>query len=221
MGTPEIVTIKDDLTQSNCYIIENKGKVVIIDPNHFDQIHTLLQKEKWTPEYVILTHEHCDHMQGLNELRNIYPLTVVTSLVCSEGIQSAKNNMSKMMEVYLYFKSGEKETFSYKPFVCEPADLTFLNEMEFIWQENHFKMVLVPGHTRGSICIFLNKSLLFSGDYLLPGEEVITRLPGGDTKEYEEIGKPWLKKLSPGLTVYPGHGDVFELTKEVLKDHEL
>ena len=224
----EILRIRDKLTNSNCYIIAEQGKAVVIDPNHPTKIIQEIIKRELVPEYVLLTHEHCDHIQGLSALRKAWPVLVVAQKKCSEGMQSVKKNMSGMMEVYLYFKSGGTVSVQYTPFVCEPADCIFETKKELFLGENKFVMVSAPGHTHGSSCIFLHdqkesdgSKYLFSGDYFLPGEQVITRLPGGSEEEYEQIGRPWLAELPEGLIVLPGHGDRFVLTEEVKKAYGL
>jgi hydroxyacylglutathione hydrolase len=211
----------DALTGSNCYIIENRQYALIIDPNDFVQIQVYLQKRKLVPEWVILTHEHCDHIAGLNALREHYAVKVLASAACSIGIQSMTINMTRIMESYLYFKSGGKVLASYPRFICGPADVIFDNTYQFEWQEHHFCLVAAPGHTSGSICILVDNETLFSGDYFIPGEEVVTRFPGGSEKAYEEIGKKVLRSLPETIWDYPGHGASFLLTKEVKKDYGL
>ena len=67
---------RDKLVESNCYIFSENGKAFIIDPNDFEEIDKILQEQNLTPEWVILTHEHCDHMAGVEGLREKYPLKV-------------------------------------------------------------------------------------------------------------------------------------------------
>jgi len=217
----ELFRVQDELTGSNCYIIVEGEKAFVIDPNHREKVPEELKKRKLVPVAVALTHEHCDHIQGLSAIREKWPVTVIASKRCSRGIQSQKENMSSMMEVYLYFKSGQKQLFHYEPFVCEPADITFESELELEFEKHRLRLASAPGHTHGSVCIFLDEEILFSGDYFLPGEPVITRLPGGSEQEYEERGKPFLAGLRAGYRVMPGHGDGFILTEEVKKVYGL
>ena len=104
----------EPVTESNCYVIREEDKCMIIDPNDFTAIRELLQKLGLMPGLVLLTHEHCDHIGGLNELRRTYPVTVAATEACSAGIGNQTRNMSRMMETFLYFKSGEKK-FSLPP----------------------------------------------------------------------------------------------------------
>ena len=203
----------DPLTDSNCYLMEEEGHVLIIDPNRKEKITEIIKEHQWIIDYVILTHEHCDHMQGLDDLRKNYKFPVIAQEKCSKNLGNRVKNMSAMMETYLYFKNGEKEIISYAPFVCEPAEITFDNIYEFIWKEHKFQLKSVPGHTAGSISVFMDEIYLFSGDYLLPSGEDSTIFPGGSKEDYETYAKPWMQSLKEGLHIYPGHGEDYILTK--------
>lgn len=215
------VILTDALTQSNCYILIEGQHALIIDPNNANIIIHYLESHHLTPEFIILTHEHCDHMAGLNDLRNHYSVKVIASQLCSDGIQSTKMNMSRMMETYLYFKSKGKIQVKYPRFVCAPADITFKSIYICNWHKHVLFLTRIPGHTPGSICIIMNDSILFSGDYFIPGEEVITRLPGGDDDAYQRIGKDLLRNLPTPIQTYPGHGKPFILTNEVKRAYGL
>ena len=69
--------------------------------------------------------------------------------------------------------------------------------------------------------MLLYEKILFSGDYFIPGEEVITRLPGGDETVYERHGKATLRCLPTPILTHPGHGGHFILTQEVKKEYGL
>lgn len=213
--------ITDPLTQSNCYILTAESHALIIDPNCYQEIHSYLANHQLVPEYIILTHEHCDHIAALNAMREHYSLKVISSSACSQGIQSTTVNMTRIMETYLYFKSNGTLRVSYPPFTCKAADITFENIYLATWRNHTIFCLAVPGHTPGSICIIIDEKLLFSGDYFIPGEEVITRLPGGDEKVYKQQGKPTLRSLPTPIQTYPGHGAPFILTEEVKENYGL
>ena len=154
-------------------------------------------------------------------LRETYGAPVIAQEECSKGIQNSVSNMSRIMGTYLYFKNGQKEIAHYEPFVCAPADETFVKEWFWTFEGHELRAVSLPGHTPGSSCLILDRTRVFSGDYLLPGEEVVTRLPGGNQADYEKKAKPFLRKLPLGMHVYPGHGTSFVLNDEVMKNHGL
>ena len=76
---PEPACLVDPLTESNCYIFTSGSSALLIDPNNADLINTYAAEHHLVPEYVLLTHEHCDHIAGLNDLRSRWTLSVVAS----------------------------------------------------------------------------------------------------------------------------------------------
>lgn len=210
----------EPLAESNCYLLGEEGRAVVIDPNDPAGPLSCLEGLGWEPELILLTHEHCDHMSGLEALRARYPAAnVVCSGACSAGIQDRRRNMSLMMEVYLSFRG--KPGVTYPPFTCRPADTTYEEAWETRWRGHRLRCRALPGHTPGSACIFLDEETLFSGDYLIPGEEVILRLPGGNAEEYETHTAPVLAALPAGLNVCPGHGEPYTLTGKEDASHGL
>ena len=205
---------------SNCYFIIEGARCVVIDPGDEHLPLRYLQDHGLTPEYILLTHEHCDHTAGLNVLRAQYPDALVyISDECSKGICSKRLNMSSMMEVFLYF-SG-KPGIKYDPFVCEPGDIIFEQGSRLEWRGHVFSFVALPGHTRGGTGIFLGDDIFFSGDYLLRDRDMDLRLPGGSEEDYLRVTRPWLEQLPDGLHIYPGHGDDYllpGLTERFLQD---
>ena len=172
----------EPLAESNCYLLGEGGGAVVIDPNDPRGPLERLEALGGKAELILLTHEHCDHMAGLEALRDRYPQArVVTNAACSEGLGDTRRNMTRMMEVYLTFRG--------KPGVTYP-----------------------PGHTPGSAGIFLDEDTFFSGDYLIHGEAVILRLPGGSEADYRRAAEPFLHQLPPGLRICPGHGAPYILT---------
>ena len=63
----------EPLAESNCYLLGEAGRAVVIDPNDPRGPLERLEALGWTPERILLTHEHCDHMAGLEALRNRWP----------------------------------------------------------------------------------------------------------------------------------------------------
>lgn len=194
----------DPLTESNCYILSEGNHCVIIDPGESANLLRLLEENSWTPELILLTHEHCDHMAGLETLRNRYPdARLLATAACNAGIQDVQLNMSRMMHVYLFFRG--KPGIKYERFTCRPADEVIADDAALQWRGHSLRFVPLPGHTAGSEGIFLDEEYFFCGDYLIPDEEPILRFPGGDEAAYEAITKPFLQQLPEGLKICPGH----------------
>ena len=58
----KITVSVEPLTESNCYILAEGSHCVIIDPGESENLLRILKENKWEPELLLLTHEHCDHM---------------------------------------------------------------------------------------------------------------------------------------------------------------
>ena len=202
----EIVT--DPLTESNCYILEEDGACLVIDPGIPRVALEVIPEKGWEPEMVLLTHEHCDHMRGLKDLRLKWPQArVLATKRCNEGLQNSRVNMSRIMEVYLHCCGHPNQ--EYPVCVCDPADEVIEDRAVVRWRGHTFRFEPLPGHTPGSSGIFLDEDVFFSGDYLLPDREVVLRLPGGNEEDYETITKPFLDALPKGIRICPGHGKPF------------
>lgn len=198
--------LRDEITESNCYILEENQKTIVIDPNDGEKIRNRLKEKCWNVDYIFLTHEHCDHIQGLNLLRKYFPQScLLAQAACSEKIQSPVGNMSALMETYLHFKYAGRH-FKYEPFACEKADRIFEQRYEMEWEGHEIRLEAVPGHTMGSAVMWVDDRILFSGDYLIKGKTDVIRLPGGDEEIYRNCAKPWEENLPKGTLLYPGHG---------------
>lgn len=69
----ELTLWTEPLAESNCYLLAEDGGCVVIDPNHPQGPLRVLEERGWSPELILLTHEHCDHTAGLEACRERYP----------------------------------------------------------------------------------------------------------------------------------------------------
>lgn len=192
------------------YLIFHKTNALMIDPFVNEEIITILQKEKTEQILILLTHEHFDHITGVNYYRQHYQTKVLCSKKCAEGIKDTRKNLSERYEIfYLMNPNMDRRLYSQmcsKPFTTY-ADEVFEDKLFFKWEEHSVEMYHTPGHSPGSSCIILDKIYIFTGDSLVNGFETITRFPGGSKKEYEAITLPFLKHLPENAVIYPGHGN--------------
>ena len=97
-----------------------------------------------------------------------------------------------------------------KDFIEFKAD-KFLNDGDEIKVgESTLKVLHTPGHTRGGICL-LGSDFVFTGDTLFKDGCGRTDLPGGSQEDLEKSLEKLKKILKPGMTVYPGHGEIFKI----------
>lgn len=70
--------------------------------------------------------------------------------------------------------------------------------------EVKLKILLTPGHTRGSVCILVDDAAILTGDTLFIGNCGRTDLAGGSNEEmFATLQR--LKELPDAIIVYPGH----------------
>ena len=189
---------------ANTYVLqENEREYVVIDPSDYDILKDCVVEFSGKICYVFLTHEHWDHIAGLNQLRNECDVKVYSTTYCSKAIQSEKLNLSKYSSVLHKENAGIE-----MPFVCEGADTVFSGEFQLQIGNSKIKLIETPGHSPGSCCIRIGKRL-FAGDTVLECVEDIFRMPRHDLTVYRERTLPLLKKMNvenKDLVLYPGHG---------------
>lgn len=187
---------------SNMYVIRNGDKALVIDPVDSNEAFEFIRNcDSIT---VLLTHEHYDHINGLNRIRAEHNCTVISQELCSLRIQDRKKNLSTFANALIEISTTTtKKTII--PFDCKGADITFIDNLFFEWEGIQILMVATPGHSPGSSCILIKK-YLFSGDSLL-ARGPMNRFPGGNDREYHEKTLPVLSRLLAKTDiVYPGHG---------------
>lgn len=207
---------KSSLLDSNMYIIEYSNKSFIIDP--WESIGALkyLEDNAIEVDFIILTHEHYDHISGVNWLVNKFDCRVICNDECEISIRHPNLNFSKYFDILTDILPFGKNTqnLGIKPYCCS-ADITFKDKKIIIWYEHNIELVSTPGHSKGSICILIDNKYLFSGDSLLRDYSVITRLKGGNYSEYKRKTVNFLKSIPTDILVFPGHYESFYLGTKI------
>lgn len=193
--------VVSDLLLSNMYIVEEDGWAIIVDPCQNN--HTAV---KWTPEWLFLTHEHYDHISGVNQWKMYCGAPVLCSMRCGERIQNTKENMARYFKSLCCMQKNQVKSVpdDYEPSYTCKASAVFVEDTEFTWRGHVVKLILLPGHSPGSAGLLID-NCLFSGDSLFDRQETELRFPGGSEKEWKEISLPKLRALPPDTIVYPGH----------------
>ncbi|MDE6433374.1 MAG: MBL fold metallo-hydrolase [Lachnospiraceae bacterium] len=194
---------------SNMYLIVKNKSALIIDPHICQDAVEFLEQKTVEEIWIILTHEHFDHISGVNFFREHWSCTVLCGNHAKEYLTDPLKNLSAYFKSLLIDKDAEtvriaEEVFD-ENYSCY-ADIGFDGRYGFEWQGLDIQLIETPGHSKGSICILVEEQYVFTGDSLVADNAVITRLPGGSKKEYRLITKPFLEGLSKDTIVFPGHG---------------
>jgi len=97
-----------------------------------------------------------------------------------------------------------------REFIIFKADRFLKDGDEIKIADSVLEVLHTPGHTKGSICL-LDQDFIFTGDTLFKDGYGRTDLPGGSQEELEKSLEKLKKILRPGITVYPGHGEIFKI----------
>ena len=84
---------------TNTYLLEEDGHLLVVDPS--DHAAVLDRCKEATNVTVLLTHEHFDHISGLNRIRDLCASScrVIAGATCSKRIQNTKANLSAYADV--------------------------------------------------------------------------------------------------------------------------
>lgn len=200
----QIQRFVNELMTSNCFVVwdDETHHCVIIDPasEKAEREIQLIEDNKLTLDYILLTHEHTDHTWGVNTLVDRYDVKVVCSAACKEALPAAGD-----MYFRLYYDDPE---YTYK---VTRVDYT-TEELKGLlaWNNSHIGFINTPGHSPGSICIDIDGKL-FTGDTIMQYKPYINKR-GGNLDVYKNSVKTILTKYPASTLIYPGHGEIFPLS---------
>ena len=185
----------------NCLILWQGTDALIVDPGQdADLIVSFLSEHGLTPQAILFTHGHFDHIGGLPGLLAKYPDLPVYAHP-SDGPMFG-HPMNQMPPEY--------------PCVAKPANLRDIREAPAAFPGFAFQVLETPGHTPGSVCLKFG-DLLLSGDTLFAGSCGRTDFPGGSMAAMRR-SLAALATLPPATDVIPGHGPATTIGREVAEN---
>lgn len=190
---------------NNVYVIDDDGSATIVDPSckPRELLEAIGDREL---KAIVLTHHHADHMGAAAALRKATGATVIASKVEAPLIEHPKKVGTSPLPL---------------PDPCpvdapvEHGDVVKIGS--YAWEA-----LLTPGHSKGSMCLYLAPQLgrypdglpvLLSGDTLFAGTIGRTDFEGGSMKDMR-ASLVTLAKLPDETLVLPGHGDTTTIAAE-------
>jgi glyoxylase-like metal-dependent hydrolase (beta-lactamase superfamily II) len=184
--------------QSCCYLLASRAgsAAAVIDPGgEPERITSALEQGRLTPEYIINTHGHADHTGANRALKLRFP----QSKICIHpGDQAMLGDPDANLSAWF---GGRLDS--------PPADVLLEEDDRLEVEGLTLRVIHVPGHTPGSICMFLEQQpgpLLFSGDALFDSGIGRTDFPGGNYGLLVAGIREKLFTLPDCTRVLPGHG---------------
>lgn len=197
----QIVNLFPGSYGSNCYLLEDNGEALIVDPSAAaSAILRKLREDGCTPVGILLTHGHFDHIMSIDTLRQAEPDLKVY-------IHEADAPM---------LPDGQKNGFSFffsQDRAWKEADMLLTDGQEIRVGAVTLRVVHTPGHSPGSVCYLCeSEGIMLTGDTLFADNIGRCDLWGGSYSVMRQSLKR-LRDFDGRLTIYPGHGDTNTLSK--------
>ena len=175
---------------TNCYILvdENKNCVIVDCEGNSDIYIKYFEDNNLKPSYIFLTHGHADHIGAVNKLKEKYNCKVCAGENEQRLLKEPTINLS-------HFMGGD---------ISIIPDILLKDKQKFDVGNINFTVMNTPGHTEGSICLFV-EDCIFTGDTLFQGSCGRTDLETGNHKEILESLKK-LSNIEENYRVFCGHG---------------
>ncbi len=152
-----------DKTGVACYLIEGEEKALLIDTCWgLGNLAELVQSITSLPVKVVITHGHPDHVCGAFQFNDLYISKEDESL-----LNDFYNKQTRRQLLENRFKDQCTPDFSKEKWINgKLGNISTINEGDvFELGKRDIKVISVPGHTPGSVCLIDNENeLLFAGD---------------------------------------------------------
>jgi len=197
------------MLQCNCHILgdPHTHEELVIDPgDDAERILGVIARHQLTVRAIVITHTHIDHVVGLHRLHQATGAPV--------RVHPDDFDLYRMLDVQARWL-GWRAPQAVK--IDDP-----LNEGDTLrWGNFAARVLHTPGHTQGSVCLYLPASgtieqsgqikqpepgRLFAGDTLFAGSIGRTDLWGGSFETIMRSLKGKVMELPDETIVYPGHG---------------
>ncbi|MCQ2752353.1 MAG: MBL fold metallo-hydrolase [Coriobacteriales bacterium] len=153
------------MLHTNCYLVSSDNNCFVVDPgDDADLISRKIANKNL--DFIFVTHCHMDHIGALYALKKKYDCDVFASEIDSPFIESALNADGKCTQhidnAILLSLKQEFQNVKVDKKLKDKDVIDFCGEK--------FEVILTPGHTPGSICLYSSgQDILFAGDTLFDG----------------------------------------------------
>jgi len=195
--------------ENNANTVFINGPVpTLIDPGYSHLLDNVLEgmsKDGLDPRatrMAIFTHSHPDHLEGINRLGD--------SILRAIGKDEYEFMQSRGNELFMAGSAARG---------MQPFEI-LLHEGPLELGDKTLNVILTPGHSAGSICLYWKKEkVLISGDTIFNMGVGRTDLPGGSMDQLAQSIKT-LSKLDIEYLI-PGHGEMLKGKAAIQKNFEM
>jgi glyoxylase-like metal-dependent hydrolase (beta-lactamase superfamily II) len=186
--------------ETNCYLVRLAGasEAVVVDPSgDAATIRVELATRGARCVAVLVTHGHWDHLLGVAELAE----GTGAPVYMAEAERELLERVADQTPPGVYVRAYTPDTTLMGDETLELAGITF-------------DTIPVPGHSPGHLA-FAADGALFSGDVLFAGSVGRTDFPGASWETLAASIATLVDRLPAETIVYPGHGPVTTLGREL------
>lgn len=196
----------------NCYVAydDESLEAFIVDPgmkyeNEWQQVFNYVSEHKLNIKYIFVTHYHLDHIFGTGKCVEEFGVELSGSIEDQLGLPSPQIQ-SQMFGL---------------PFSNTISSITnnIVEGDKLLLGSKIIEVIDCPGHSHHGLCFYVpSAKALFSGDvlfYCSIGRSDFGRQMGGDGMLLVEGITTKLLILPSDVVVYPGHGPITTIEKEI------
>ena len=187
---------------TNCYVLTAGGVCWIVDPGLSPEpLVDHLRRSGLSPERILLTHGHCDHIAGLAAVKEAFPGALVTVPAGDAGMLSDPvANLSLPFGLRI---------------AAVAADRTVSPGEELAMGPLTWRVLDAAGHTPGGVAYYCPAAeVVISGDALFAEGIGRTDIPGADESQLLRNIREGLLTLPGPTRVLPGHGPATTIEHE-------
>jgi glyoxylase-like metal-dependent hydrolase (beta-lactamase superfamily II) len=183
------------MLQCNCSIFgdEETKEAIVMDPgDNISNILAILQRHQLRVKAIVITHAHIDHIGGAEKLKTATGAPVYMN-ANDQPLYDSLDEQAQWLGI--------------EPPARTNIDVDAREGATLELGGNAFHVLDTPGHTQGSISIWLpEQNKLIAGDTLFRDSIGRTDLPGGDGRKILRSIHSKLLTLPETAVVIPGHG---------------
>lgn len=189
--------------QTNCYLIEDNGKVILFD--FVPEIENVIIQNKYLVDKIFITHAHFDHFEGLADFqkRNNFELCLsekTFKLIEDPGV------FAMFLDDYM-LKNIKNVNLN--------NVLTLKDNDVIVWNGLNIKIQESPGHSPDSLMFVIDElKTIITGDTIFQNSIGRTDLPGGDYHQLLNSAKRLFDTIDDDYGLNPGHGPVTTVARE-------
>ena len=207
----EIKSFTCNMLQENCYVASDETKeCIIIDCGAFyeEERQALIDyilSNGLKPVHLLCTHGHLDHKFGNDTIFREFGLKPEVS----KGDERMMENLGRQAQSFYGFQLNY-ELPSVGHYFEQNETLSF--------GSHHIQILFTPGHSRGSVVFYCEaEKVVFTGDTLFEHSIGRTDMEGGSMMQIIQSLRI-LAQLPDDTTVYPGHGPLTTIGKELAEN---